>query len=220
MVLNNYIELLTSPAKFFRKMERVKTYFDPWLFFVIFSLFEVIISLPIALLSLVGSSGEDAIANALSITLSFVLIPIIPFMSAGIAHLGLLILGHHDFYKTFKPLTYALTISAPYSVAQTLLGGLAIMAGISWIGMDEAALSDAAGIIFAIPAILLGIAATVHTVYTACVGASYTHRISKLRAFLGMYVIPIAFVMLFVAIPLLILMMFLFGAAIMSMPLS
>ncbi len=221
MVLNNYIELLTSPATFFKKMDKVKTYFDPWLFFVIFTLFEVIFQLPLLLFSLLGSSGEEALLDALGIVFAFVLIPVTPFIASGIAHLGLMILGHKDYYKTFKPMTYALTISVPYSLVQTLIGGIALALGVQFMD-NEISVPLAFGTIalVAIPAFILGIASTVHTVYATCVGAAYTHKISKMRAFCGMYLIPIALFTAIVVIPLIAITVALFGAAILSAPLS
>lgn len=191
MVLNNYIELLTSPATFFRKMDRVKNYFDPWFFFIIFGLFEVIIQLPIVIVDYASIGSEDALISLISTVVGFALLPVTPFIAAGIAHIGMLILGHDGFYKTYKPLTYSLTISVPYSLGIILL--TAIMMAVTGTSVELPTTEGAIAILLlTVPIFILAIASVVHTVYAASAGAAHTHKISKLRAFVGMYIIPSA----------------------------
>lgn len=204
--------LLFGTKKFFKSISKEKKYWPILLYSAIFGIILAIletiqksiwtIKYTEILLSQMTELG--AFANLfLYAQIFFVFISgiasafALPWISAGIAHLGVLMLkGKQGFFNTFKPLTYAYTITIIYSIITIIIGIIFLVfsnQNINQITEENALeiLKSPANIANLTIMFVIGIFSLIHYLYAAITGLSIYQKITKLRAFLSLVIIPL-----------------------------
>jgi hypothetical protein len=122
----------------------------------------------------------------------------IPFIIAGLSHLGLLIFGaRKGFLNTFKPVAYSGMIYVIYGLMTAVLSSIAYLLYPS--GLADAKSSGLSYLSSApIPAAFLGslvivvtFAGWIHFIAVDTIGVARFHGISKTRAFFGIIIVPL-----------------------------
>lgn len=204
--------LFFSTGTFFEKVKKEKAYFQILLSFVIVysvsAVAELAVSLP--LVGKVPAARSLLLISFLGTIFSIALSFVLPFLAAGITHLGVLIMGGKEgYFNTFKPVAYAMIISAIYNIISSIISFFLNMA----YPISPSALQQTGFALRDIPVqhifmgIVIGIVSLVHVVYAEVVGISKFQKMSKPRAFFAAIIIPL--IMVVVAV---LLMMAIFGA--------
>ena len=213
--------LFFHPTQFLKIIINEKEYLPILLFFVIIYMINKIIGiiafLPITIKILDILPKDIEISRSL-FTINLILSYIsnfiytlafafaIPFISSAIAHLGVLIVkGKKGFINTFKPVTYAMVIGMIYSTLLILIIAVTlILKPINFNDFTAAAQSLSLlwqlilpYLIILNPALAIrNLITFMHVLYAEVVGIAFFQNISKWRAFLAVFVIPIALMIL------------------------
>lgn len=193
--------LFFSTGTFFEKVKKEKAYFPILLNFVIVYsasvVAELIFSLP--LISKIPTARSLLLISILGTIVSIALSFVLPFLAAGITHLGVLIMGGKEgYFNTFKPVTYAMIISAIYNIISYIISFFLNMA----YPISPSALQQAGFALRDIPVqhifmgIVIGIASLVHVIYAEVVGISKFQKMSKPMAFFAAIIIPLVMVII------------------------
>ncbi len=195
--------LFLSPSSFFQTVVKESKYSPILFYFVIIYIIGEVIRL-IAGIPITLKVPDRALSIFMSIgglifSVGFAFA--IPFIGAGINHLGVMIVGgKNKFFNTFKPSTYAMVISVVYGVAAAVL--YLILDFINPI--DYAALEAGTMTWQNIPffnivvMIIIAVVSFIHVLYAEVVGISKFQNMSKGKALLAVLIIPlILFVVIF-----------------------
>jgi len=195
---SNLKKLFFHPKQFFNSVEKDKDYSSIMFFYVkiiIISSIVGIISSSVILgiqntLTVLGVIG--LITNAaVSIGLSF----LVPFILAGIIHLGVMVFrGKQRFYNTYKPMTYSLAIVAIYSIISTVISTiLSIINPVNNLSTTDPLLILQNPNVIAVMAVSFTILtiSLIHSLIVQVIGISKFQKISKLRAFLAIVLVMI-----------------------------
>lgn len=200
--------MLMRPLEFYKSIEKDNDFVKPMLYFAVTSIivyiFGFLIYIPLGV--------TNPLETIFSFFFAVVLLPFsigymfaAPFVSAGIAHLGLMILGvRTEYIKTFKPISYSGIPGAAYSLFVICLS--IVFYAVFPITDEErlvAMLSTGAVWIFVgfiIIMIFIAVIRKIHVLITETIGIAYYHNISRLKAFLGLILIPtiLTILMLFI----------------------
>jgi len=187
----NYVEMVKQlylkPTEFFKQRADETDYLDIFLKYIIF------IAIIKGLLFIIGIYG-DALEGAylvifslilaiLSIILSF----LVPFITSGIVHIGVVLFGGKgEFIDTFRSATYSLMIGAIYSFLASL--GFEILSLIIPIPIFTNEIS------IMTPHLIVGgivlFAGLIHTIWTMVIGLNTTTGLTKTRSLLAILLIP------------------------------
>jgi hypothetical protein len=117
----------------------------------------------------------------------------IPFISAGITHLGVMIVkGKQGFFNTFKPVAYAGVVSSIYIVISSIaLSVHDLIYPTDWHFIAENLSLNNIPWGYMILAGVIGIASLIHTVYVEVVGISRFQKLSVGKSLLATLIIPI-----------------------------
>jgi hypothetical protein len=201
-------KLFFKPSFFFEGVANEQKYLPILLYFVvamiIIQLISGVLRLGISVPELVKTpSGVFALIVAFfmllfTIAFSAGIAFAIPFVSAGIDHLGVLTIGggKKGYFNTFKPATYSMIVGMIYGLVMMVVGyiltlvqpinltsGLATTADISFMGLMRMI-----PVSYFIWYGLISIISTVHTLYIEVIGIAKFQGISKGRAFLAIIV--------------------------------
>lgn len=216
--------LFFHPAKFFKTILNEKDYLPILLFFVIIYMISKIIGiiafLPITLKFLELIPKDIEVSSSLFITnlvVSYIsnfiytaaLAFASPFIGSAIAHLGVLIVkGKNGFINTFKPITYAMVIGVIYSTLLVIIVAVTLI--IKPVDLNIFTSIESPSLIWQsilpyliilIPAVvIIGLVSFIHILYAEITGIAFFQKISKWRAFLAAFIIPIALLILVIII--------------------
>lgn len=181
--------LFFRPKLFIKTIEKENSYLPILLFY----------GIPYVLISLISNlfSG-DAFTIITSFIFDCLIIFVGSFVSAGIIHLGVKILGgKKGYFNTFKPDVYSSAVFLPYYLVLSLL---LIGAGLNTNGenIDPNEIGKYLwAIAIMVPVLLIGI---IHSAYVAVIGISRFQKISKTRAFLAAIIFPVLYFLIIMII--------------------
>ncbi len=113
-------KLYFYPKEFFKSVEKEEDYFPILKIFIFFYLLSFIVSISVAFFFISNDFGiyDFIFAFITAIIFSF----LYPFAISGIFHIGTKIFKtKKEFFKTFKPVTYALIVGAVYTILTSIL---------------------------------------------------------------------------------------------------
>lgn len=194
--------LFFNTKHFFDTIKGEKSYFQILKFFIIFyviyQIIDAILLIPaVKMLSQTIARQYFGLLFIFGIIFGLIIAVILPFISAALTHIGILMVGgKQGFFNTFKPMTYALTITVVYNIISSFVSFFLNLA----YPIDPSILQKT---IFSfhdmpLPNILVGIIilllSIIHATYAEIIGISKFQKISKLKAFFGAIIIPLIIV--------------------------
>jgi hypothetical protein len=186
--------LFFHPKEFFDKVAAEQKYMAPVYYLVVVMVISYIIHLFFQLPSF-SSKGVAVLIFAIMFYLIGVMFAVgisfaIPFVNAGIIHLGVLVYGgRKGYYNTFKPTGYALIVGSIYGILSLLITD--ILAIVQPIKPEVPATITLASIIGMIPTsylitfAVISVISLIHVIVTEATGISKYHEIPKWRAVLA-----------------------------------
>jgi len=211
--LSHLKKLYFHPSKFFASVEKDKDYSKIMFFYVkmiIISSIITILSSAIILTIRKSFILKEFISiifdSAVSIGLAF----LVPFVMAGIIHLGVLIFrGKQGYYNTYKPIAYSLVVVAIYSIISTIVTSiLSVIYPANQLPSMTAdpsiyfqtLLQDKNFILLLAVAFTILVISFVHSLIVQIIGISKFQKISKLKAFLSIILISVILIMLVILV--------------------
>jgi len=207
--------LLFKPDKFISSIEKEKDYSKPLFFYIKIAVFSIILEIVLSLAILaVRKTLDSSAVNLLSSAIfSLVLAFALPFLLALIVHLGVLILrGKQGFFNTYKPIAYSLPITASYGILSLIIItilAVTIPASSPLLSGDPSNLditqifANKGFLISMIISLGISIISIIHSLYFQVKALSNFQKISKLRAFFSIILIPLVLLIIIVLIILL-----------------
>lgn len=197
--------LFTHPTRFFKSVEKEKEYWPILIFFAVVSLISGVLGILFSIPQIISyPKGE---AGLFTLPISFMMVVVMafagPFIVAGITHLGVLLLGgKQGFFNTFKPMTYAGIVYAMYSLLGSLIGAAMFMIQPPDMQMlTQLILEEGFGaytrqaLPYLIPGAIILIINVIHVTVNETIGLSHFQKMSKVRAFVAVFVLPIVFLL-------------------------
>lgn len=186
-------QLFFHPKEFFKTVENEKEYSKILFFYIKIALISIILNLLISIvIILVRPSGTSTAVAVLQQFFSAILYLgwwaiLWPFLLSGLIYLGILIVGGKKGYlNTFKPTTYALSITIVYGILSVIIMGIiALVAPANTLDPADI-LKNPAVIVSMVIALLISLISFIHFVIAQIIGASKFQEISKLKAFLAL----------------------------------
>ena len=197
-------KLLFHPSQFYKSIEPDKAYSKAMFFYVNTIIISVVISIIASLIvssitgTLTASSFFSSIAGyIMNIGLAF----LIPFVAAGITHLGVLMFrGKQGYQNSYKIVAYSFAIMGIYGMLSTIV--LNIVALIAPITATDPALmiQDPNFIKSMIVFGIIALISIIHSLAFQVGGISKFQKMSKLRAFFAIIIIPLILFILFAVV--------------------
>ena len=184
-------KLFFHPAHFFSSVEKDKDYSKIMFFYVKMMIISSIISLISSITLLIVQNNLKLaifasliLGAAVSIGLAF----LVPFVIAGIIHLGVLIFrGKQGYYNTYKPIAYSLVITVIYTVISTIvsliLNLIHPITNTADLTNPALLLQDKNVILMLAIYLTILVLSLIHSLIFQAIGVSKFQKISKLRAF-------------------------------------
>jgi len=202
--------ILFNSNSFLNSIEHEKSYQQVLAFFVVTYLVYFILSYSLGLISLKYELVNYFVDISKEFVIAVIFSVLYPFAFSGIVHLGTLIFrGKESFFNTFKPSTYSLFIWVFYItliLIITTIINLIVPFETSMINnLPNDSSQEVVGIAyqqffnqpgafyFLIVFIVLMIAGMIHQMIFLTKGISKFQKITKLKAFLSIIIIPIFF---------------------------
>jgi len=186
--IQTFIDVITKPTKFFNRVKKDNDYLAPWLYFfvvmVCYNIISFLVAIPRILITneyqALGMSAGAGIALQGGFTLAAILFTsAFVFVSAGILHLFLMIVGASGYLQTFKIVCYSASITL-------LVAPLMILSIIPFAGPVLWAL------------VLIGASIAAYVIQVT--GAKVLHRLTTGRAVVGIVVLPLVTAIIIVTI--------------------
>ncbi|MFH1710947.1 MAG: YIP1 family protein [Nanoarchaeota archaeon] len=205
--LSNLKKLFFHPKQFFKSVEKDKDYSKIMFFYVKIIIISSIIGI-IASAIILGIQNSltflgivGLITNSIvSIGLAF----LVPFVIAGIVHLGVLIFrGKQGYYNTYKPIAYSLAIVAVYSIISTIVSAiLSIINPVNNLSTTDPLLLLQNPNVIAVMAVTFTILiiSLIHSLIVQVIGISKFQKISRLKAFAAIILVTLVLVIIVVLI--------------------
>jgi len=174
-------KIMFQPYEFFESIKEETSYMRPWLFlaiaYAIMTVYNFVASVPIYLSQeMVYLIIFGILGTLFHIAYAFAL----PWVAAGVAHLGLLIFGaKQGYYNTFKPVSYAGIVYIIYGMISSTISAIFAL-------VNPAEAEIYIGFI----ALGIALASIAHILVIEVIGVAKFQQISYLRAFLGVIFIP------------------------------
>jgi hypothetical protein len=171
-----------QPSRFFASVAKEQGYLKPWLYYIVlmglFYILSFVVGLPQAVIDslqdpeIIGGVGVALVivVAALFLVLLIALMAGLVFVSAGILHLFLMIVGARGYQQTFKMVCYSATpliYLSPFLLFNILPGG---------------------DILY----LVCSLAASIWVIVLEVKAAIILHKLSVARAVVGVVVIPLA----------------------------
>lgn len=191
-MIQKFKVLFTDPQTFYKELKE-QNYSE------IIKFLAYILFIPYLLYLYFSIGAEAGFTNTLFLRatlLALLTITLGPFFSAAMTHIGVKIFKKSGYKKTFHASGYALSVNAPYMLAQALIIGFAVL---SQIGVTA----------FLSVATIISFIGVIHVIITEVYGLKELHKLSTLKAVTASIIIPAAIVIL-VIILLVIILLFLF----------
>ena len=114
-----------------------------------------------------------------------------PFIFAGIIHLGVLIFGgKQGYFNTYKPSTYGAVLGMPYGIITSILSAALILR----VGSSQ--ITDAYTSPEYIGLMIVFIIQIIHVFYFEIAALAKYQKMTKMKAFLALIIIPLALLVL------------------------
>ena len=188
--------LFLKPTEFFKNVKKEKDYWTPLKFYIIISIIADVIGVLFAIPNLLKSQMLLYL-TLISLVSGLILVFIIPFVAAGIIHLGVLIFkGKEGYYNTFKPVAYAMTIGSVYSLLSSIVSAIA-----SWFNpvtdfSDLQSINQVQNTAAIALIAIIGLISLIHVLYAHVLGISNYQNLTTMRAFLSVILIPLILIIL------------------------
>lgn len=181
-------DLLFHTKSFFKRVEKEKTYWAVLKVFLILTIISLILSLlkgynliaeQFSALPIASAFASMGIIGLSIFSILFSLLAV--FIGSFLVHLGVLIFGgKKGYYNTFKPVGYGMILSAIYGV---ILGAINLV--LYWLFSVDLYVS--------VPFLMfiVSIWILIHVLYAYIIGIAKFQKITKLKAFLGIIIVPI-----------------------------
>lgn len=209
-------KLFFKPTLFFEGVASETKYLQPLLYFVVILLISQIINFILTLPSIIKQPMVFffLIASLFSISIAVGIGMIVPFISAAINHIGVLMFGgKNGYYNTFKPTTYAMIIGVFYGLIILIINFImSLINPITIPSTPPSSITEALSFIPLSYLIVNGViyaVSLIHTLIVEVEGIAFCHKISKTRAFLAvivmmlimMVIATLAFIMIMKFLP-------------------
>lgn len=210
----NLKKLFFKPNEFLNSVEKENEYWPILSFLVLFYLISFLLSIILG----VVNKGEDIsylqyiYSGIMGFIGSAIFYLVLPFIVALVVHLGVLIFGgRQGFFNTFKPMTYSLMIGIIYSfISLVIIFILQFIIPIdpnlitsmqnSQNVQDPKIIIDLIKQYFSQPLVIIGIIISIismiHQFVFEVKGISKFQKISKIKAFLALILIPLTILVL------------------------
>lgn len=199
-VLPKLKKLFFHPKAFFSEVEKEKNYSSSLFFYAKLSIAAAIIGLLLSIITLIIKGVNGSLAISIANLLTSLIFSIgaafaIPFIAAGITHLAVLVFGgRQGFFNTYKPITYALSITIIYSLIIQIISWIfSIIDSSLAIATEnpELLLQNQGFIAMMIIYLIVMTISTIHMIYTGTLGLSKFQKMGKLKAFISIIIIPL-----------------------------
>lgn len=204
--LSRVKKILFQPSSFFKSVEQDTDYSKIMFFYVKMAIAAAIVSLICSLIvlsvqnNLAGAGILSLIINGIiSIGLAF----LVPFVASFIVQIGVWIFrGKQGYYNTYKAVTYPLTIVLIYGILSTIIVSIIGIALPSSLTQDQLTSNPAlifqetgflVSLIVALGILLISL---IHTLCIQVVGVARFQKMSKLRAFFSIILIPLIIIII------------------------
>ena len=189
-------KLFYHPKLFFKDVEKEKGYSGIMFFYVFIASFALVLKF---ILDIVTGAytlqGADFIVGI--IRFFFVLVFGIgfsfaaPFISSAVTHLGVLMFGgKQGYFNTYKPVSYSSAVSQIYAAAIAFIGILFVLLFFKGAFDLENIVWNLQNLVYITIVILLNLILFIHVLSLQVIGVSKYQKISKLRAFFSVIIIP------------------------------
>ncbi len=199
--LEKYREILFDINSFFNSVKKENDYFPILMVFVVAyvvsEVFEFVLSLP--MLSKIQGQKITILMSVLGIFVGIAFSFVFPFIASGINHLGVLIVGGKNrYFNTFKPTAYSMVLSAYYTILGAVLVFIInLMHPIDYSILNSRETSSA---FLSTPqfvaGLIVGLIGLVHLIYAEVIGIAKFQSMTKARAFVAVFVIPLALILI------------------------
>lgn len=195
-------ELFFHPGKFFDRYGKEKKYKKPLFFYVIIAIVPILLTFIFSLISVISFfSGSELFSNSVMVFASMIFSTAfafaIPFISSFFVHMGVKIFrGKKDYFETFKAVTYGISVGEIYSaILVFLLAVFSIIFAGSFI-LDLNSLmffieNQTFSIGFAFVYGFIGFFSLIHVLISETIGVAKLQKMSKLRAFFAVIIVPL-----------------------------
>lgn len=200
--MNNLIEkyklLFKSPTAFFKTVVKEKDYgtiMQSLAYIILISVIvDIVFNIPVMIVQ--GKGSIEILASIPLALFSALFLFLIPYISAALNHIGVLIMGgRKGFFNTFKPSTYGIILYLIYGMLITIVSSLLFVMNPVDIeavtAAEDFSLSDLP-IHAIIVTSLIFIVAIVHVTVVEVIGVAKFQKLSNGRAFMAVFVIPLA----------------------------
>lgn len=175
----NYIDLAFAPTNFFRRTG--SDYLRPLLTYAAASIILAFMTFGFNMYLNMESSGLEKYMLVVVLIFSIIFSFVAPFISSGLAHIGLMIFKARGYIKTFKAVTYSQLILIAYSAASILFQGIINIA----LDFSSLAYLVSLGLV-----IIIYVAGLIHALTVQTIAISTMHKLTYLKSFIGMLMIP------------------------------
>ncbi len=199
-------KLFFHPTKFFSSVEKDKDYSKVMFFYVKMTVVATIVSFvcSLILLSVQNKIAGAGIFNLLTsgiVSIGFAFL--IPFIISFIVHIGVLIFkGRKGYFSTYKSITYPLTITLIYGIFSTIIVNIIGITSPVSISQEqlttnpELILQEPGFIASMVIAFIILLISLIHSLTVQVIGIAKFQKMSKLRAFFAIIVIPLILIII------------------------
>jgi hypothetical protein len=203
-------KLFFHPKKFFDSVEKDRNYSKIMFFYVKASVIAAIVSLVCSLIllsfqnKLAGAGVFSLITSAvIGVGMAF----LIPFIASFIVHIGVWIFrGKQGYFNTYKVIAYSLAIALIYGIFSTII--VSIIGITNPVSISQESLAANPALIFQEKGYIASIAVSliiflvslIHSLAVQVIGISRFQKMSKLRAFFAIIIIPLVLLIIGISI--------------------
>ncbi len=199
--------LFTSPKEFMKSISKENEYIPILVKLFLLSLVVIVID---GLSRIIITANPDILLEVLTLIFSMMFMFVMPFVVAGMVHLGVLIFkGKQGYYNSFKPIAYGMMIGMVYglftgiiflvwNVIAPMPAQFPLNSPLSFFSFNV--------VMRLIFGFIVGIISLVHTLYAETVGIALYQKMTNLRAFFSVILIPVILLVLLLVIAILLVM--------------
>jgi len=200
-IVQTISNIFFRPTEFFESVQDETSYTRPWLFFSIGYMIMLFISLAFSIPILLRTPDIGPlliIFQVFSLFLGIGFAFALPFISSGIAHLGLLIFGaKQGYYNTFKAISYSGIVYVIYGIITSIISGYINLNFTSELNDPSQFLDFLTSgkfgpvIILIVIIIVITLISWIHVLIVTTIGVAKFQQISRARAFFGIIIVPV-----------------------------
>jgi len=202
--------LFFHPKRFFNSIpvKKESRYAKIIFFYVIIASAVILLNLIFSIInSIVTLGGQELVLSLIwSVFTAFMnlgLAFIIPFFTSAIIHLGVLIFrGKQGYFNTYKPAVYSSAIGQVYNLVIGFLFGIIFLFFLRNIDLQDPTVlaSNPLLLYIGIGYLAIFLISFIHILYSCIIGVAKFQKMTKLRAFFSVIIIPLIILILFIAL--------------------